>query len=142
MTIHVVAVGRIRERDVRSVADDYVRRIGRYVKLEEREVRDASQLLRAIPRDAHVVCMEVDGRAMTSTELSSHLEELRCQRKGDVAFVIGGADGIGSDVRAISHETLSLSRMTLPHRLARVVLLEQVYRALTIARGEPYAREE
>jgi 23S rRNA (pseudouridine1915-N3)-methyltransferase len=87
------------------------------------------------------VALEVDGEAVTSTELSKRVERWSSTGKGVVAFVIGGAEGIPKDLSRSAVARLSLSKLTLPHRLARVLLLEQLYRALSILRGEPYARE-
>jgi 23S rRNA (pseudouridine1915-N3)-methyltransferase len=137
----VVAVGRIKERALRSVADDYLGRIGRYVRCDEIEVRDAAAIERALPAGARVVALEVDGRALGSEAFARRLERWGSDGKGVIAFVIGAADGIPPRLSARADERLSLSSMTLPHRLARVVLFEQLYRAMTILRGEPYARE-
>ncbi len=141
MRLAVVAVGRIKERGLRSVADDYLSRIGRYVRCDEIEVRDAAALERALPAGARVVALEVDGSALGSEAFARRLERWGSDGKGVIAFVIGAADGIPKELSARADERLSLSAMTLPHRLARVVLLEQLYRAMTILRGEPYARE-
>jgi len=137
----VVAAGRLKEREVRVIADDYLGRIRRYVKCDEVEVKSASELGGAVPAGALVVALEVDGEALTSTELSRRVERWGSTGKGVVAFVIGGAEGIPSALSKSAHARLSLSSLTLPHRLARVLLLEQLYRALSILRNEPYARE-
>jgi 23S rRNA (pseudouridine1915-N3)-methyltransferase len=92
---------------------------------------------RSIPERARVVAMVIDGRPRSSEELASFVETHAAQGT-DLAFVIGGADGIPAEIVAKAHDTLSLSRMTLPHRLARLVLCEQLYRAMTIRKGEPY----
>jgi 23S rRNA (pseudouridine1915-N3)-methyltransferase len=138
----VVCVGRIRERELRAVADDYAARIRRYVRCEEVEVRDGAALDRALPKGAFVVALEVQGDAVSSETFARRLESWGSRGKGDVAFVIGGADGIPEHVSRAASARLSLSTMTLPHRLARVLLFEQLYRAFTIMRGEPYARED
>ncbi len=137
----VVAAGRLKEREVRAIADDYLARIRRYVKCDEIEVKSASDLAAALPRGALVVALEVGGEALTSTELSQRVERWASTGKGVVAFVIGGAEGIPSALSQGANARLSLSKLTLPHRLARVLLLEQLYRSLSILRGEPYARE-
>lgn len=141
MRFAVVAVGRIKERGLRSVADDYLGRVGRYVRCDEIEVRDAAALERALPVGARIVALEVAGRALGSEAFAKQLERWGRDGKGAIAFVIGAADGIPPGISARADERLSLSAMTLPHRLARVVLYEQLYRAMTILRGEPYARE-
>ena len=142
MKLFVVAEGRIKERELRAVANDYVGRLTRYVRCEEIEARDAAGLAKSIPEGAFVVALEVDGERITSSELSLRLERWGARGKGLVAFVIGGAEGIPQALSARADLRLSLSTFTLPHRLARVVLFEQLYRAMTLQRGEPYAREE
>ena len=142
MKLVVVAVGKLKERAYRELADEYLGRIRRYVRCEELEVRDASALKRALPADALTVALEVDGETISSEALSRRVEHWGSRGKGVVAFLIGGAEGIGRELSASADVRLSLSSFTLPHRLARIVLYEQLYRALTIQRGEPYARED
>jgi len=141
MKIVVVAAGKLKEKEARALADDYLGRIRRYVKCDEIEVKKAADLASAVPAAALVVALEVDGDSVSSTELSRRLERWASTGKGVVAFVIGGAEGIPAPLSKAATARLSLSKLTLPHRLARVLLLEQIYRALTILRGEPYARE-
>jgi 23S rRNA (pseudouridine1915-N3)-methyltransferase len=139
--IVVVAVGKLKARELRAVADDYLGRIRHYVRCDEVEVRDDAALRRAIGPDSTVVALEVDGVETSSQGLSRSIERWGSQGKGVVTFVIGGAEGIPEDLSRRAQARLSLSRLTLPHRLARVVLYEQIYRSLTLLRGEPYARE-
>ena len=146
MPLTIVAVGKVKERGIREAIDDYLRRVGRYVAIEEIEVRDVPApeltlaLERRVPSPAHVVVLDVDGKAMTSEGFARWLDGRMRQGKGRVVFVIGGAEGLPQTVRARADEKLSLSTMTLPHRLARLFLAEQLYRAFTILRNEPYAR--
>jgi len=137
----VIAVGRIKDKGLRAVADDYLGRIRHYARCDEIEARDALGLSRALPKDSLSVALEVKGEAYSSEAFAHRLERWSSQGKGSAAFLIGGADGIPPAISKSATVRLSLSPMTLPHRLARVVLLEQLYRALTILRGEPYARE-
>ncbi len=136
----ILAEGRLRERGLRDLADDYLKRIRRHVRCEEIEVRDDAALRRALPQDSWLVVLEVTGQSHSSTAFAAQLERWSAVR-GGVTFVIGGADGLPEDVVAKSNATLSLSTMTLPHRLARILLLEQLYRGLSILHREPYARE-
>jgi 23S rRNA (pseudouridine1915-N3)-methyltransferase len=140
--LFVIAEGRIKERELRAVANDYLKRLSRYVRCDEIESRDATGLAKSIPDGAYLVALEVDGERITSSELSVRLERWGARGKGLVAFVIGGAEGIPKALSERADLRLSLSSLTLPHRLARVVLFEQLYRAMTLLRGEPYAREE
>lgn len=141
MKLVVVAVGKIRERALREILDDYRDRIRHYARFEETEVRDAQSIERSLPADARVIALEVAGEALDSPSFARRLAGWTSQGKGVVAFVIGGADGIPAAFSRRADARLSLSKLTLPHRLARVMLFEQLYRAMTILRGEPYARE-
>jgi len=140
--LFVIAEGRIRDRELRAVASDYLARLSRYVKCDEIEVKDSAALGRAIPEGAFLVALEVDGERLTSSALSLKLERWGARGKGLVAFIIGGAEGIPSALSSRADVRLSLSTLTFPHRLARVMLFEQLYRSMTLLRGEPYARED
>lgn len=142
MKLQIVAHGKLKDKALRSVCDDYIGRIRRYVRCEEIEVKDDSGFERAVGTDALLVALEVDGESVSSAELSRKLDRWLSQGKGVVAFAIGGAEGLPREFSARARQRLSLSRLTLPHRLARVLLAEQLYRALSISRGEPYARED
>jgi 23S rRNA (pseudouridine1915-N3)-methyltransferase len=137
----IVAVGKIKEKPMRQVADEYLGRVRHYVRCDEIETRDGEGLARAAPADALLVALEVDGAPLTSEQLARKIDGFARVGKGNVAFLIGGAEGIPPTISARAEFRLSLSSLTLPHRLARVVLFEQLYRAMTILRGEPYARE-
>lgn len=142
MKLVVVAVGKIREKHLRAVADDYLSRAQHYARVSEVEVKADAELERALPREATVIALDPGGEALTSRELAARVERWGQRGKGELAFVIGGAEGIPKPLLAAAHARLSLSSLTLPHRLARVLLYEQLYRAFTILRGEPYARED
>jgi 23S rRNA (pseudouridine1915-N3)-methyltransferase len=150
--LRVAAVGRVKEPHWRAACDEYLKRLRPYATMDVVEVADrdigtdparavaaeGADLLRAIPADSYVVALDLTGEQMTSEQLASHLAELMVRGRSDVTFVVGGSAGLSADVRARADELLSLSKMTLPHQLARVVLLEQVYRAFRIMRNEPY----
>lgn len=141
--IRIIAVGKLKEAHYRGAVDDYLDRLRHYAQVAEVELRDdgpavlAAAIRKAIPARTQIVLLTIDGRQRSSEELAAFLENVAA-RAQDVAFVIGGADGIPSEIIASTAEKLSLSKMTLPHRLARLVLVEQIYRAMTIRRGEPY----
>ncbi|MBI2389778.1 MAG: 23S rRNA (pseudouridine(1915)-N(3))-methyltransferase RlmH [Deltaproteobacteria bacterium] len=141
MRIRVVAVGKLKEAHYRDAVDEYLGRLKRYATIEEVEIKEGPQVAqamrKAIPPRAHVVALTIDGKMRSSEELAARLEDL-AGRTPEVVFVIGGADGIPAEIVKTANETLSLGKMTLPHRLARLVLVEQVYRAMTIRKGEPY----
>ncbi len=134
MRVTVLSVGRLRppyEDDVRH----YEKLLGRYVRLELVEVREDEQLVRRIPERAFLSQLHGEGRTYSSVAFSAFLEERRMAGR-DLCFVVGGAFGM-DDVAGADHR-LSLGPMTLPHQLARVVLLEQLYRGHKILAGEPY----
>lgn len=148
----VAAVGRLREPHWQAAQDEYARRLARYTDFRLVEVRDlvgkalpdataamreGEQLLAAAPRGSRIVLMTPEGRAMTSPELAEWLQG-QLEQYGTLAFLIGGPVGFDAVTVAAAQERLALSRLTFPHELARVVLLEQLYRGFTILRGEPY----
>ncbi|MCA9632816.1 MAG: 23S rRNA (pseudouridine(1915)-N(3))-methyltransferase RlmH [Myxococcales bacterium] len=142
MKIRIVAVGKVRERDLRSVLDDYLGRIRRYAPLDELELKSDAGFARALRDDELVVALEVTGQRLSSEAFARRLESWGSRGKGNFCFLIGGAEGIPREISNAAAERLSLSSMTLPHRLARVLLAEQIYRGFSILRGEPYARED
>src|SRR5262245_48193535 len=152
MILRVIAVGRVRRPSLRAACDEYAARLGRYTRLEIREVPERSGAARrpddirraearalrdAISPGARVILVTREGRALDSEGWAARLAEWR-QDGRDVALVIGGAFGVDPKAFGPCESRLSLAPFTLPHELARVVLLEQLYRAGTILRGEPY----
>lgn len=138
MQLTILAVGRLRDRAVQELCDDYLRRAQRHLKLQLVECRGDAELVKRIPKTARVVLLDAGGRTFDSRGFSRWLDEQLTYGREALVFVLGGAEGHGDAVRARADETLSLGPMTLPHRLARVVLVEQLYRAISILRGEPY----
>ena len=144
MRVRIIAVGKAKGRDLRSLLGDYYARIGRYAKLEEIELKDgkadevAERLSRSIPDRSRLVALEVDGRALSSRDLATWLGRAENESIQTVVFLIGGAYGLPQELSKKADLRLSLSAMTLPHRLARLFLAEQIYRAFSILRGEPY----
>ena len=151
MRVRLLAVGRDRSGLFAPAVDEYVSRLGRYLKFElvelpearkqagtpqAREEEAATILGRLEPRE-RVIALDERGDQPTSLELARRVEGWML-RGQDVALVIGGSDGLAPVVLARAQERLGLSRLTLAHRLARLVLVEQLYRAMTILRGEPY----
>jgi len=142
--VRIIAVGKAKDRDLRSLLADYYARIGRYAKLEEIEIKDgkvdevAARLARSIPDRSRVVALEVDGRSLSSRGLATWLERAENESVQSVVFLIGGAYGLPPELSKKADLRLSLSAMTLPHRLARLFLAEQIYRGFSILRGEPY----
>lgn len=158
MGLAIVCVGRLREKPFRQMADEYLRRLGRYGKVEEIEIpdlpepsgshpealeeqirtREGEGILRVLRPGDRVIAMTIPGKAPDSVELAAEIRELRLRGAGRIVFVIGGSLGLGRNVLERADEEMSMSRMTFPHQLARVMLLEQLYRAEKINAGERY----
>lgn len=152
MRLFVVGVGKLRPA-LREVADDYLRRLGRVLTVEEHEAREAGQaatvelrqqqederILRLIPAATAVTLLDVGGQQWSSEQLATRFDGWRVAAR-DRALVIGGAAGVGSAVRQRADECWSLGPLTLPHELARVIVVEQLYRAAMILQGHPYHR--
>ncbi|RHQ57785.1 23S rRNA (pseudouridine(1915)-N(3))-methyltransferase RlmH [Dorea sp. AF24-7LB] len=157
MKITIITVGKIKEKYLKDAIAEYSKRLSRYCKLEILEVADektpdgASEIveenirekegertLKLIKEDAYVITLEISGKMLTSEELADRIETLGIQGKSHLVFVIGGSIGLGREVLRRSDYALSFSKMTFPHQLMRVILLEQIYRSYRIINGEPY----
>lgn len=155
MRVQICAVGRLRTGPERTLIDDYTKRFDRTGRalslgpLSEIEVEDrkgggmaaeAALLQRAVPAGARLITLDERGRLMTSVQFADMLAQVRDDGAQDLAFVIGGADGIDPDLRAQADMSLSFGQMVWPHMLARVMLAEQLYRGASILAGSPYHR--
>ncbi len=157
MKITVIAVGKIKEKYLRDAIGEYSKRLSRYCSLEIIEVADektpehaggaveeqirgkeADRILKYMKEDAYIITLEIQGKLLSSEELAAKIEHLGVQGTGHLIFIIGGSIGLGKEVLRRSDLALSFSRMTFPHQLMRVILLEQIYRSFRIIQGEPY----
>lgn len=157
MQIQILTVGKLKERYLVDGIAEYVKRLGPYAKVqmievpdekapenmsaaEEQQVRDreGARLLTALRPDVYVVALAIDGEMWSSEQLAGSLDKLATYGRSQVAFVIGGSLGLSSELLRRADMRLSFGRMTLPHQLMRLVLVEQIYRAMRINRGEPY----
>ena len=154
MKFTIVAVGKLKERFWTQACDEYLKRMQPYAKTQVVEIADidpsrvggetaavekeGSAILKAVGERTHVILLAIEGKQRSSTQFSARLDELALSGESDVTFIIGGSCGVSDSVRNRANETLSFGPITLPHNLARVVLLEQLYRAQKISRGEPY----
>ena len=157
MRITLITVGKIKEKYFTDAIAEYQKRLSRYCKLEILEVADektpdnasenaeemirqkeTERLLKYIREDAYLITLEIGGKQLTSEEFSEKIEKLGIQGTSHIIFVIGGSIGIGKAVLEKSDYALSFSKMTFPHQLMRVILLEQIYRGYRIMSGEPY----
>ena len=157
MHITIATVGKLRERYWDEAAKEYLKRLTRYAEVNvvevaeeqapetlspaERETvkaREGERLLKQIRPDAHVIALVIEGKQLSSEALSAHLADLSLHGQGEVAIIIGGSLGLSPAVTTRAQQQLSFGKLTYPHQLMRVILLEQVYRAFKIMRGEPY----
>lgn len=157
MKITLITVGKIKEKYLRDAIAEYSKRLSRYCKLEiievadektpdhasdivEKTIRDkeADRIMKYVKEDAYVITLEINGKLLSSEELSAKINQLGIQGTSHIIFIIGGSIGLGKEVLARSDYALSFSKMTFPHQLMRVILLEQIYRSYRIINGEPY----
>lgn len=143
MAITLIVVGKLKERFWKDAVDEYVKRLSAYAKLRIVEVPDkgidfeSAEIVR-LAGDSYLVLLAIEGTQRSSEGIARRIDELMVRGKSDIAFAIGGSDGVSPSVYERADETLSFGKITLPHNLARVVLLEQIYRAFRIMRNEPY----
>lgn len=157
MKITVITVGKLKEKYLKDAIAEYSKRLSKYGKLEilevadektpdmasetvERQIRqkEGERILRYIKDDAYVLTLEIGGKMLDSVEFAKKIETLGVQGKSHLTFVIGGSIGLGEEVLKRSDYALSFSKMTFPHQLMRVILLEQIYRGYRIIEGVPY----
>lgn len=157
MHIQIVSVGKLKEKYLVQGIAEYAKRLGSYIKLtltevadekapevlspaEERQVkqREGERILASIKDDANVVALAIGGELWSSEDLASHIDKLGTYGTSNIAFVIGGSLGLSDDVLKRADKRLSFGRLTYPHQLMRLILVEQIYRAMRINRGEPY----
>lgn len=154
LSITIIAVGKLKERFWADACAEYLKRLRPYARVSVEEVADVDParaggdaaarqaegqaILARMPERAHVVALAIDGKQRSSEGLAERLDQLALGGASCIAFVIGGSTGLDDAVMARADERLSFGSITLPHNLARVVLLEQLYRAQRISRGEPY----
>ncbi len=140
MKLTVLAVGKLKDAWLEDGAADFAKRVKARLPLEIVEARDEASLIAKLPARSELWALDERGDQLSSEELAGRIGERMRQGAHGLAFAIGGADGHTEALLGRARYRWSLGRLTLPHRLARVVLLEQLYRALTIVRGEPYHR--
>ena len=140
MKLSVLAVGKLKEAWVQEGCAEYTKRIRGKLPLDLLEVKDDAELARKIPPRYKLWALDERGKELTSDELAQAMNRAMNSGEQGIALVIGGADGLPRDLVARAGFVWSLGRLTLPHRLARLIVLEQLYRALSILRGEPYHR--
>ena len=157
LTITIIAVGRLKDKFYEDAAAEYLKRLGAYAKVNIVEIRAADlpedpgealisdalkregqEILKKIPAAAYVAALCIEGKQITSEDMGALLTDVPLSGKSELVFLIGGSYGLSDEVKKRADARLSMSRMTFPHRLARVMLLEQIYRGFKIAREEKY----
>lgn len=157
VNISIITVGKLKEKYLKLGIEEYVKRLSAYAKMDIVEVADekapeelselemvqvkqkeGERILAKISADTYVIALAIQGKLQSSEELADTLDKLATYGKSKIAFVIGGSLGLSEEVLKRSNEQLSFSRMTFPHQLMRLILVEQIYRAYRINRNEPY----
>ena len=157
MKITLITVGKIKEKYLKDAIAEYSKRLSRYCKLEIVEVADektpdnasatvedairdkeGERIRKYVKEDAYVITLEIAGKMLTSEEMAEKIEKLGVQGTSHIIFIIGGSIGLGKEILKRSDYALSFSKMTFPHQLMRVILLEQIYRSYRIINHEPY----
>jgi 23S rRNA (pseudouridine1915-N3)-methyltransferase len=157
VNISIITIGKLKEKYLKQGIQEYLKRLSSYAKVEIIELADekapenlsesemeqvkqkeGERILAKISDDTHVIALAINGKQKSSEELAKEIDSLATYGKSKIAFVIGGSLGLSSEVMKRSNAALSFSKMTFPHQLMRLVLVEQIYRAFRIIRNEPY----
>ena len=157
MNITLVAVGRLKEDYLKAACAEYIKRLGAFCKLQIVEIEEerlsenpsdaeikagleaeGNRIFAKLPNSAEIISLCIEGYKISSPLLAKKMEQIGVQGKSNAAFIIGGSFGLSERVKSASHFRLSMSDMTFPHQLARVMLLEQIYRAMSIRAGGKY----
>lgn len=158
LTIQIICVGKLKETYLKSAIEEYSKRLSRYCKLEivelpdekipeklnvnlanEIKSKECDNILRHIKKDSYVIALDLKGKQFTSEEFSSEIEKISMSTS-NITFIIGGSLGLTNELLNLCHQKICFSKMTFPHQLIRVFLLEQIFRAFKISNGETYHR--
>lgn len=157
MNINIIAVGKIKEKYIKEGISEFSKRLSKYVSLKIVEISDekapenlsekdmeivknkeGSRIIQKLPQNSYIIALTIDGKQLSSEGLSEKMQDIMLGGVSDITFIIGGSLGLSDELVAKSQYQLSFSKMTFPHQLMRVILLEQTYRGFRIIRGEPY----
>lgn len=158
LTINVVCIGKIKEKFFKDAIDEYSKRLSKYCKLNILELPDekipdklnqnlendikskeCTNMINHIKKDSYIICLDLAGKEISSEEFSKNIENISMQ-SGQITFVIGGSLGLNREILNLANQKICFSKMTFPHQLIRVFLLEQIFRAFKISNGETYHR--
>lgn len=146
--ITIIAVGKVKEKYIKDGINDYIKRLSKYTKIELIEVDDSSidskslkvesdNILKRINIKSYIITLEIDGEQLTSAELSNIINK-NIDKYTNITFIIGGSNGLDDSIKQLSNYKLSFSKLTFPHQLFRLILLEQIYRSFKILNNESY----
>lgn len=145
MKITIIAIGRLKEKFLAEGTAEYLKRLRSFAKMEVHEIlecrtieEEGKKILSQVPKNSWLCVLDVKGNSITSEKFADKISELNLHGISNITFIIGGAFGISEEVRKAADFLLSLSEMTFTHQMARLILLEQIYRAFKIIHGEPY----
>lgn len=157
MKISVIAVGSLKEKFLKDGCNEYLKRLGSFAKINIVEIneercsqnpsdneiaqvldKEGKRILAKIPKGAYVVPMCIEGQQLSSEDFSKKIENIALNGNGEIAFIIGGSFGLSDEVKSVGDFKMSFGKLTLPHQLMRVVLLEQIYRAFSISNNSKY----
>ena|SRR5690625_606820 len=157
MHIHIITVGKVKEKYIKLGIDEFQKRLQPYCTLKFSEVidekdpeilsekqlelvknKEGERLLSRIKPDYYVITLDIQGKTMTSEAFAEKIQQINFQGKSHLSFVIGGSNGLSKEILARANEKMSFSALTFPHQLMKLILLEQVYRAFKIQKREPY----
>ena len=157
MKITIISVGKIREKFYIDAITEYAKRLTKFCKfteeviqderadesfsaaeIEQVKIKEGTKILAKIPKNSYVIALDVKGSQLSSEELAQKINQLGIEGTSDLTFIIGGSNGLSSDVLSVASFKLSFSKMTFPHQLFKVILTEQIYRAFKINAGEAY----
>ena len=142
--LKIICVGKIKKQYIKEAIKDYKMRLSKYTRIEIVELDDdnikdeATRILKHLDEKSYIITLEIEGKELSSKELSDKIKELNIYGESNITFIIGGSDGLDESIKKKSNLALSFSRLTFPHQLFRVILLEQLYRAYKIINNEQY----
>lgn len=142
--IKIICIGKIKEKYLTDLINDYQKRINKYHKLEIIELKDSNinnekeEILKHIKTSDYIISMCIEGKLLTTLEFKDKIESLMLNGNSNITFIIGGSDGIHDEIKRLSNELISFSKLTFPHGLFRGILLEQIYRIFKIMNNETY----
>ena len=142
--IKIICIGKIKEKYLNDGINDYLKRLTKYHKVELIELKDSDikkekeEILKVLNKDSYIISLAIEGKEHKTTELSEKIDNLLTNGKSNIKFIIGGSNGIDEEIKNISNELLSFSKLTFPHGLFRLILLEQIYRIFKIQNNETY----